>query len=178
MFVSDDVVLEVGFAAAAARLVNLACGGALTCASEQAYAGEITSLVRVGPLGTAPGLSRLVRVRFRDLVTRGDSAVLTLRWEAAGPGGGLFPALDADITLTPAGDHATVLHLAGAYRPPLGPVGAGLDRAIMRKVATATTRSFVTRIADAIARPADATGTERGPALARPAWQPPAAETP
>jgi hypothetical protein len=49
-----------------------------------------------------------------------------LRWEATGPGGRLFPALDADITLTPAGEHATLLGLAGCYRPPLGSWGRGL----------------------------------------------------
>lgn len=71
-------------------------------------------------------MSTLVQVHFRDLVTREGSAVLALRWEAAGPRGGLFPALDADITLTPAGEQATVLELAGAYRPPLGAAGDGL----------------------------------------------------
>lgn len=176
MFVSDEVLLDVRFDAAQARLANLASGGALASVSEEAYGDEIRGLVRVGPLGSAPGMSRLVQVRFRDLVTHEDSAMLTLRWEAIGPGGGLFPALDADITLTPAGDQATVLKLAGAYRPPLGPVGAGLDRAILHRVATATTRGFLSRIADAIARPAHAAETERGAARAQPAWQPPAAE--
>ena len=91
---------------------------------------------RVGPRGSAPGMSRLVQVHFRDLMIREGLAALTLRWETAGPGGGLFPALDADITLTPAGDPASLLKLAGAYRPPLRALGAGLDRAIMHRVAT------------------------------------------
>ena len=163
MFVSDDVLLEVSFAAAQARLANLARGGVLARVSEEAYGDEVTGLVRVGPLSSAPGVSRLVQVRFRDLVTREDSAVLTLRWEAIGPGGGLFPALDADITLTPAGEQATALSLAGAYRPPLGALGAGLDRAVLRRVATATTRRFLSRIADAIAHPAPAAAGEGEP---------------
>ena len=37
--------------------------------------------------------------------------------KAAGPGGGLFPAPAAGITLTAAGDEGAVLELAGAYRP-------------------------------------------------------------
>jgi hypothetical protein len=88
-------------------------------------------------------------VHFRDLVMRDDSAVLTLRWEATGPGGRLFPALDADITLTPAGERATLLRLAGSYRPPLGSLGAGLDRAILHRAA-ATIRAFLSRVADSI----------------------------
>jgi len=39
--------------------------------------------------------------------------------------GGLFPVLDADITLTPAGEQTTRLALAGVYRPPLGRLGEG-----------------------------------------------------
>ena len=79
--------------------------------------------------------------------------MLALRREAAGLCGGLFPALDAGVTLTPAGEQATVLELAGAYRPPPGAAGDGLDRAIMHRVATATTRTFMNRVAGGIAHP-------------------------
>jgi len=71
-------------------------------------------------------------------------------WEADGPGGGLFPALDADITLARVDDQATTLTLTGVYRPPLGSVGAGLDQAIMHRVAVATIRDFLGRIGAAI----------------------------
>ena len=60
-------------------------------------------LVLVGPLGAAAGMSKLVEVHFLEVATRGESAVLAPRWEATGPGSRLFPALDADIWLTPAG---------------------------------------------------------------------------
>ena len=140
-----------------ARLVNLTHGGWLSGASEGAYDDGLAGLIRVGPLGDVPGISQLVRVRFRDLVTRDNSGVLTLRWEASGHGGGLFPALDADITLTPAGEQATRLTLAGAYRPPLAALGVGLDRAILHRVATATRiRSLLSRVADALAHPESA----------------------
>ena len=142
--------MKVSFAAARARLVNLTRGGSLMSASKDAYGEGITGLLRVGPLGSAPGMSRLVTVHFQDLVTRGQTAVLPLRWEATGPGG-VFPALDAHISLTAAGEEATVLRLDGTYRPPLGTLGAGLDAAIMHRVATATVRGFLSRIADAIA---------------------------
>ena len=73
-------------------------------------------------------MSKLVEVRFLEVVTRGESVVLVLRWEATGPGSGLFPVLDADISVTPAGEHFTRLSLAGIYRPPpdtLAPPGRG-----------------------------------------------------
>jgi hypothetical protein len=65
-------------------------------------------------------MSKLVEVLFLEVATRGESAVLALRWEATGPGGRLFPALDADMSLTPAGQHSTRLSLTGAYRPAPG----------------------------------------------------------
>jgi hypothetical protein len=152
MFVSDEVLVPLSFPAAQARLVNLAHGGSLADASRGAYGEGIAGLIRVGPLGGGPGPSKLAEVRFLDVVIRDGSAVLTLRWEATGPGGVLFPALDADITLTPAGEQGCRLAVDGAYRPPLGAVGAGLDKAIMRRVATATMRSFLSRVAESVAQ--------------------------
>ncbi len=175
MFVSGEVLLDGSFAAAQAGLANLARGGSLLSASQAACGDGITGLARVGPLGGGPGMSRLVQVRFRDLVTREGSAVLALRLVAAGPCGGLFPALDAGITLTPAGEQATVLELAGAYRPPLGAAGDGLGRVILHRVAAETARTFMNRIAAAIAHPGGAAERERGLAGAAPSWRPPAA---
>jgi len=59
----------------------------------------------------------------------------------------LFPVLDADLKLAPDGAGSTVLTLAGSYRPPLGTLGEALDRAVLRRVAAATIRSFVARVA-------------------------------
>jgi hypothetical protein len=178
MIVRDSVRLDVGFAAAQARLANLAHDSTLLIASRRAYGDGLTP-VRVGPVGSALGLSKLVEVRYRDLVTRNDSAVLTLRWEASGSGGGLFPALDADLTLTPDGEDATLLRLDGAYRPPLGGLGAGLDRALLRRVAVATIADFIGRIADAIVHPAKSTAQAPGLARTDPTpWPAQAPETP
>jgi hypothetical protein len=114
MFVADEVLLELSFPAAVARLANVTRGGLLAGVSQGAYSDGFTGLARVGPLGAVPGVSKLVQARLRKVVTRGESAVLALRWQATGPGGQLFPALDADITLAPAGEHSTRLSLAGA----------------------------------------------------------------
>jgi hypothetical protein len=153
MFVAAEVLVDLGFRAAEARLADTVRGGLLTGVSEGAYGDGLTGLVRVGPLGGVKGVSKLVRVHVLDVVTRGESAVLALRWEATGPGSQLFPVLDADISLTPAGEHATRLSLAGSYRPPFGAVGAGLDRAVLRRVADATVRSLLARVADVLTLP-------------------------
>ena len=72
-----------------------------------------------------------------------------LRWEAAGAAGILFPALYANISFSPSGDKSARLALAGSYRPPLGRLAAGLDRAIMHRVAAATLRCLLRSVAEA-----------------------------
>lgn len=178
MFAGEEMLVHVSFDAAQARLADLARGGTLLDASQYAYGEGITGVARIGPPGSVRGMSRLAEAHFRGPVIREDTAVLTLRWEAIGPGGGLFPALDADITLSPAGDHATLLSLAGAYRPPPGALDARLDQVILQRVAAATIRIFLGRVADAIADPASAAGRTRGQGGADRSWLPPGSGTP
>jgi hypothetical protein len=153
VFVSGNVSLDAGIVAARSRLAGVIRNGLMGRASAQAYISEITGLARVGPPGSVPGLSRVVKVLVQDLKAPGDPARFALRWEAAGPGGALFLALDADITLTPAGEHSTTLTLTGAYRPP---PGAALDREVLHRVAMATIRAFLHDIAEAAAHRATA----------------------
>jgi hypothetical protein len=150
MFASDERVLPVSFAAAATRLAGVASGRDLREASGSLYQDGIEYLLRVGPLGAVPGASRLVRVQFTDPVRRDGTMTVGLRWEAAGVTGGLFPALDADIRLYDDGDDRVRLSLTGSYRPPLGALGAGLDRLVLNTVATATIKALLTTIAAAV----------------------------
>ena len=147
----DETELPVGFDRARAGLARLARGDWLSTASAEAYGAGLADLVLVGPPGWVPGESRLVEVRSQDLVIGAEASVLALRWEAIGAAGRLFPALDADVTLTSAGEYTTLLRLAGAYRPPLGRLGAGIDQVTLHRVAGATIRAFMNRLAQAIA---------------------------
>jgi hypothetical protein len=156
MFVSERQLLDVGLGAAQSRLVNLASRDGLSAASQQAYEGGLEHLVRVGPLGAIPGISKRVRVSFVEPVYRDDGMTLGVRWEATGVAGGLFPVLDGDVRLTSVDEHTTELALVGSYRPPLGGLGAGLDKAILSKVAEATMKALLRNIATALARPASA----------------------
>jgi hypothetical protein len=151
MFVCDEVPLDVGFEVARDRLAKL--DSWFLTASDHAYGEGMAGLARIGPRGPAPGISRLAEIRIQSLVARDGRAGLALRWEARGPGGRLFPVLDADLTLTPAGEDAALLTLSGAYRPPLGSLGAELDRLLLHRVAEATIRNFLERVATALARP-------------------------
>jgi hypothetical protein len=158
MFLSDQRMLPISIAAARARLANLVHDGGLSGTSETAYQDGLNHLLWAGPFGNSPGLSRLVRVQFLDPVDRIDSVTTGMRWEAIGVTGGLFPALDANITLTAEGDQHTRMTLTGVYRPPFGTLGAGLDRALLHKVATATIHSLMTRLSGALEGTAAAPG--------------------
>jgi hypothetical protein len=168
MFVSHETVLEVGFAEAAAGLAALAHGGWLRDASGQAYTDGLAGLARVGPFGDLVGASKLVEVRLLEPVPRDSTVVMPLRWEATGVMGRLFPVLDANLTLTREGDTRTRLTFTGAYRPPLAALGAGADRIVLRRAASATVRSLVRQLAGRIgaagaAPPADGGRPARAP---------------
>jgi hypothetical protein len=150
VFIGDEVRAEVSFAAASTRIAGLLGGVALSTAAHAAW-GE--GIARVGPAGPLPGLSKLVHVRFTEPVQRGAVTVLALRWEATGPSERLFPVLDADITLIPDGDDATLIGLQGVYRPPAGRAGHMLDRVILHRIAAATVRSFLNLVAAALGDP-------------------------
>jgi hypothetical protein len=149
MFTAQDVLLDVAFADARALLVNLVTGSTLTGASQAAYREGLASLAPVG----LPAASRLARVRFLSPADRADGMAVGLRWEATGVTGSLFPVLDADITLRPAGEQATRLMLAGVYRLPPSRLGGGLDRTGLQEVADATIRALLRHLADALTAP-------------------------
>jgi hypothetical protein len=139
VFVSDEMLLDMGFGAARAGFARLPCGGLLLTASEDAYGQGTKSLPVAWPPGRVPGLSRLAGVRFRELAASEDSAGLALRWDVLAPGRGLFPALDANLTLAQAGEQASLLALAGTYRLPAAVLPAA-PGTVIAGLAAATTR--------------------------------------
>ena len=177
MFISTEIRLDIGFSAAQDKLADLARDGLLGRVSGDAYDQWQAGLVRAGPQVTMLGMYRIARVRVTGMVTCGNSALWAMRWEVAGRGGALVPALDADLKLTPAGPDATVLMVSGVCRPPLASLAAGGDPAVTRQVAQATIQAFTGDLAASIAvpaaRPSAGPGTMRprpsaGPGTMRP----------
>lgn len=157
MFIIEHVRVRLPLATAAPRLVNLTRGGGLANASDRAYQdGAAGTLLRVGPLGDVPGLAKLVQVRFLDPAWSERGMTIGIRWEAAGTATALFPVLDADVVLSPVSLRVCMLACSGVYRPPLGRLGAALDRAVMSHLATATIRSLLQQLAAEIISPSPA----------------------
>lgn len=152
VFVTEERVLGLGLDAAQTRLDDLARRGWLDQASRAAYESGLDHLLRVGPFGGAPGASRLVRVQFVEPVYRDGAMTLGLRWEATGVTGGLFPVLDANLSLGDGtgGHGGTRLALTAAYRPPLGGLGAELDRLLLHRVAARTVSVFLAHVASTL----------------------------
>jgi hypothetical protein len=167
MFLAEEVIVGTGSGQAQARFVSLLHGNWLATASQAAYGETVTGLLRVGPSSLVA--AKLVQVSFLDPIYRDDMMNVGLRWEAAGTTGGLSPVLDATITIGPDGDKTARLALAGSYRRPLGRLGAALDTALLHRVATATVRSLLHSVADAITSPVPA---ENGSRWWRPAPEP------
>jgi hypothetical protein len=108
--------------------------------------GELVSRVGV-PLSAHHSLSKVVRVSLGTPTRLGETTVLPMSWEATGPRG-LFPVMDGDLELAALGRERSQLAMSARYRPPLGAVGRVADRALLHRVAEATIKDFVDRVAD------------------------------
>ena len=143
MFVAQDVETGVRFSVARSRLVELIGGRALAEASHAAYGAGLASLP--GPPASALLVpARLMRVRCLEPVHGAEQMTAGLRWEAAGAPGGLFPVLDADLTVAAIGPQVSRLALAGVYRLP---VADELDPATAGQVADTTVRALLGAVA-------------------------------
>ncbi len=129
----------------------LAGDGAWLAPLAGAAAGEGEALrLRVGPLEALPMLGKSVTVSVGLPISRSDVIVVPLEWQAT-TAPGLFPVLSADLEIASLGEHMTQLTLHGRYDPPLGAVGRRMDRLLMHRIAEATVRGFLSRLADGLA---------------------------
>jgi hypothetical protein len=102
-------------------------------------------------------IAKTVRLYVGNPHHQDDQVRIPLNWEATGTPG-LFPRMDADLVLAAVGPELTHLEFRGTYRPPLGPIGRALDRALLHRVAEASVKGFVDRLAatlsERVGRPA------------------------
>jgi hypothetical protein len=118
--------------------------GLATAANHQ---GDVM-LASVG-FGHEVRLERKVEVHLGTPFRLASKTILPLKWSPLG-GGGLFPALDADLEVAHLGEARTQLAFSARYVPPLGAVGRALDRAFLSRVAEATIKDFLDGVAQAI----------------------------
>jgi len=107
--------------------------------------------VRVGPIDSLPLLSKTVTLDAGEAIQRNEVTVVPITWRASGSPG-LFPGLEADLEVASIGPMFTQLTLRGRYEPPLGTLGRQIDRLLLHRVAEATVRSFMRRLAESLTK--------------------------
>lgn len=168
MFFAESCFVAEPVAAVQARIEHALSGDGLVDVSSAAYADGSQVMVRAG----FGGLGKTVAIQRASEYRRGDTIVMPIRWVATGRLGQLFPALDANLELTPEQDSGTRINFVGSYRPPLGVFGEMVDHLVLHRVAIATAHGFLDRMSDiasaTIPAVIDAEGTDTVNGTAQP----------
>lgn len=146
VFVEAELVVDLPLQAAKESFGRAVADGGLVAESRRAVDDGLVFVMPVGPRGSH-GPAKEVVVRMLPGRHGPQSLVIPLRWEVAGPAGRLFPALDANLGLAAQGPESSRLWVVGRYEPPLGRLGATIDRAGMSRVASATMTAFLREVA-------------------------------
>ncbi|MGD0244770.1 MAG: Rrf2 family transcriptional regulator [Streptosporangiaceae bacterium] len=101
--------------------------------------------IRVGP--GWPG--KTVAVHLGEPDQDDERVAIPLIWEASGPAG-IFPRFEGELRLSPLDPERSELRLSGRYRPPLGKAGQALTETLLTRLARATVRSFLRRVAQGL----------------------------
>ncbi len=134
-------------------------------AQEAEARGELL-LAEVGFGSPGHRLEKRVHIELGKPFRLVSKTVRPMEWRATGAES-LFPSLEADLEVAALGGIRTQLSLNARYRPPLGPVGNFIDKALLHRVAEATIKDFLDRLGDMLTAPsADPHGPQ--PALSDP----------
>jgi hypothetical protein len=103
-------------------------------------------LIEVGyPLDNYRIVKRVSMI-MGDPVRSPSRTWIPISWKATGASG-LFPILDGDLEIAGLGPACTQLAFSARYNPPLGLIGRTVDRTLLSRVAEASVKDFVDRIA-------------------------------
>jgi hypothetical protein len=104
-------------------------------------------LVEIGFGSDGRRVARSVVIELGEPMRFPSRTVLPMTWKAASAES-LFPTLEADLEVAVLGANLTQLSVSARYKPPLGPVGRAIDKTLLHRVAEASIKDFVDRIAD------------------------------
>jgi hypothetical protein len=79
MFVAHEVILDLSFRVARARLLALTAGDGLSAASAEAFAEGHAELVRIAPFRGVPGVVNACPGQVRAAATRGGIISVPVR---------------------------------------------------------------------------------------------------
>ncbi len=104
---------------------------------------------KIGVSRDHPVMAKTVQLVAGTPLRGNHQTTIPFAWEATGTPG-LFPKLDADLVVASIGPELCQIAMRGTYAPPLGPLGRALDRAVLHRVAEASVKSFVDRVAQSV----------------------------
>src|SRR4030067_303635 len=94
-------------------------------------------------------VAKTVKLEVGAPSRRETQVTLPLSWWATGTPF-LFPTMDAELVLAAMGPQLTQVTLQGTYKPPIGPVGRALDKALLHRFAEASVKDFVDRVVEGL----------------------------
>ena len=121
----------------------------LTGWADAAYRDGEELRARVGVGGKRPFIAKTVTLDVGRPVRSPNQTTIPLSWKATGASG-LFPVMNADLTVARLGPDMAQLGFSGSYQPPGGPVGQAIDEALLHRIAESSVKTFVDRIAEAV----------------------------
>jgi hypothetical protein len=105
--------------------------------------------VEVGFMTVGGRVRRAVELIVGEPVQVSGRLLVPIEWKPL-RGHHLLPGLVGELEVGSLGPQRTQIALSARYQPPLGPLGSAADRALLHRVAEATVRDFVQRLAQAI----------------------------
>jgi hypothetical protein len=121
----------------------------LTGLANDAYRDGEELRARVGLGGRLPFIAKTVTLEVGRPVRTPNQTTIPLSWQAIGAPG-LFPQMNADLTVARLGPEMTQLGFSGSYEAPGGPVGQAIEGALLHRIAESSVKGFVDRIAVAV----------------------------
>lgn len=149
MFVQYYGMVEQPFDEVEARLLALGDGIGETAAVAYRHGEDL--IARIGGAGMAKNI--LLDLK-RPVRSEGATTIPLVWWATGTPG--LFPTMDAELTVATIAEGLTQVLFQGTYQPPLGAVGRVLDRALLRRLAEISVKDFVDRLITQLAEGSDA----------------------
>lgn len=139
MFVQYYGIVERPFVEVEHQLLDL--GDALAGPADSAYRLGERLVVKIG----GGGVAKTVLLDLKTPLRGAGTTSVPVEWWATGTPG-LFPRMEAELTVAEMGDTLTQVRFQGTYQPPLGPVGRVLDRTLFGRFAEASVKDFVDRV--------------------------------
>jgi hypothetical protein len=146
MFVQYFGVVERPFVEVDAALAGIVEG--LDDSANVAYRRGEDLVAAIGAV-SGSGIAKTVHLEVGEPTRRADATSMPLAWTATGTPG-LFPTMEADLTIGALGSGLTQVAFQGRYKPPLGLVGRVLDRAVLHRFAELSVKDFVDRVVAAL----------------------------